>query len=98
MMPNNCRWTEPKRPALLLQAPTNIHVITRHSELRIEAADSLQRRHAKSHVAPGNMFRLPVCQQDMDRPARRVRDAICDEAITRRRNIRTANSRKVVAR
>src|SRR5436190_19539119 len=94
MMPNNGGRTESKRPAFLLQTPTDIHIIASHSELWIKAANRLQRRHTKSHVAPWNMFRFTVTQQNMDRPARGVRHAISDDAVARRRNIRAANTGK----
>src|SRR5438128_6055487 len=94
MMPNNGGRTESERPAFLLQTPTDIHVIAGHPELRIKAANRLQRRHPKSHIASRNMFCFTVGEQNMDRPARRVGHAISDQAITRRRNIWTANTGK----
>src|ERR1051325_7794039 len=92
MMPNNGGRTESQRPAFLLQAPADINVITRHPELRIKAANRLQRRHTKSHIASWNMFRFTVGQQNMDRPAGSMRDAIRNHTITRRCNIRAANT------
>src|ERR1051325_3662309 len=32
MMPHHRRWTETQRPTTLLQAPADIHVVTRHPE------------------------------------------------------------------
>src|SRR6266446_10312820 len=97
-MPDNGRRTESKGPAFLLQAPTDIHVIASHSELWIKAANRLQGRHTKSHIASRNVFRFTVGQQNMNGPARGVRHTISDQAITRWRNIGTANTGKSLPR
>jgi len=67
MMPNHGRRTETQRPSLLLQPPTNIHVVARHPELRIKPSDSLEARLAERHVAARDVFRFPIRKQNVRR-------------------------------
>ena len=97
MMPDDGRGTEAERPPLLLQPPTDVHVIARRVELRIEAADGLQRGDPKGHVAAGNVFGLAIGQQHMDRPPRGMGHAIGNQTIAGRRDIWAADASKVLA-
>src|SRR5438309_3626883 len=72
MMPDHRRGIEPQRPTLLLQAPADIHVVTRDAKLRVKSANRLQTRPAERHVAAGNVFRFAIRKQDMRGAARRV--------------------------
>src|SRR5882672_6467787 len=95
-MPDNRRWTEAQCPAFLLQSPTDVHVIPRHAELRVETADGLERRNSKRHVAPRDVLRLAMRQQHVDRPAGRMGNAIGYQSVAGRRNVRTTHARETL--
>src|SRR5215831_16360348 len=66
MMPDHSSGVEPHRPALSLQPPTNVDVITCDTELRVKSADRLEGSFAERHVAAGNVLCLLVGKEDMD--------------------------------
>ena len=47
MMPDHCGRTETEGPAVLLQAPADIHIVAGDAELRVESADRLETRSAE---------------------------------------------------
>ena len=55
-----------------------------HAELRVEAADLLERLTAEGHVAPREVLGLAVGEQHVDRAAGRLGDAARDGAVVRR--------------
>ena len=95
MVPNDRRWSETQRPTLLLQAPTDVYVVSCNSKTPIKATNRLQLFQAISHVAAWNMFSDFVRQKDMNRPSGRMRDGLCGKAIIRRRNVRPPNPNMV---
>src|SRR5262245_28648058 len=93
MVPNHRTGAISQSPSLLLKSPADIHIISSNAELRIESAYGFQRRFAESHIAAGDMFRLAIGQENVNRIAWRVSDALCYETITRRGDIGTAHTR-----
>ncbi len=69
MMPDRRGRMEADRPAAFLQAPADVHVVTRHSELQVEAPDRLEARFAERHVAAGDVFGFAIGEQDVHRTA-----------------------------
>ena len=92
MMPDHRRRTEAQCPPLLLQTPTHIHVVPGEAELGIEPSDRLKARFAKRHVAPRDMFRLPIRKQHVCGAAGRVGDALGNGTVGRWRDVGAANS------
>ena len=91
MMPDHRRGIEPQRPTLLLQAPTDINVVTRDAELRIKSANRREARLAERHVTAGNVFRLAIGKQHVRGAAGRVGDAFGDGPIRRWRDVGSAD-------
>src|SRR5881394_27390 len=81
MMPDHGSRAEPQRPAVLLQAPTDIDVIAGRMKLRIETADGLEGDPAERHVAAGNVFGLLTGEQNVDGSAGSMRHALGDEPV-----------------
>src|SRR5438034_2340566 len=69
MVPHDRSWTEAELPTRLLQLPAHVHIVASDAELRIEAADRLQRRFPEGHVAARDVLRLPVGEDDVRRAA-----------------------------
>src|SRR5207237_9654435 len=65
MVPDDRRGIEHQRPTLLLQTPTDIHVVTGDAKLRVKSANRLQARLAERHIAARNVFRLAIGKQDV---------------------------------
>ena len=74
-MPDERRGTEAQRKARFQRAPADIDVVAGGGELRVEAADPLEHRLAKYHVAAGQMFGAVFRGQDLAGRAGRGRDA-----------------------
>src|SRR5260370_41964494 len=92
-MPDHGRRTEAQCSALLLQAPTQVYIVARDAELRIESADCLNCQPSEGHVAPRYVLRNLIRKQDVYRPPRCVRHAIGNSSVTARGNIGTADPR-----
>src|SRR5215211_6446756 len=90
VMPHQCSGAKTDGPALGLQPPADVHIITRHAKLRIESSDCLKLRFTERHIAPGNMFGNLVCQHNMNRSSRGIRHAFCDGSIAWRLKVWTS--------
>ena len=73
------RWCQTTAPGLKAiwppasqQPPADVDVVAGLAELRVEAADLLQRALAERHVAAGDVLGVAIADQDVRRPARRV--------------------------
>src|SRR5215217_4797954 len=64
VVPNHRRRAEAKSPPPLLKPPADIHVVARHPESRVEAANRLELIFAKGHIAARNVLGYFVRQQD----------------------------------
>jgi hypothetical protein len=84
MVPDHSRGVETHRPALFLQPPTNINVITRDTKLRVKSTDRLEDSFAERHIAAGNVLRLLVGKEDMDWAAGCIGHTISDRPVARR--------------
>ena len=62
MVPNHGGGVEAEFPALLLQAPAQIHVVPGNTELRVKASHRGQAAPAKSHIAARQVFGLAIRQ------------------------------------
>src|SRR5262245_38662186 len=82
----------PDAPALLLQAPADVHVVAGDPELGIKAADRQQARLPERHVATGDVLGDLVGEQHVDRPAGRVRHALRHLAVAGWRDVRAADA------
>src|SRR5262249_24776157 len=91
MVPDDGRRADPNAIATREQAPTDIDVISRLREDRIEAADLVERPFAERHVAARNVLRRPVVQHDVRGPARRAIDALGQPWVFRRYRVRPAD-------
>src|SRR5207244_11911088 len=92
MVPYHRRGMEAERPASLLQPPADIQVVAGCSEAWIEAADRLETGLPKRHVAPGDVLRLAIGEQDVHRPAGRPCDAFGDPAVPGRSDVRPTHA------
>ena len=84
MVPDHGRGVETHRPALFLQPPANIDVITRDTKLRVKSADRLEGSFAERHIAAGNVLRLLIGKEDMDWAAGCIGHTISDRSVARR--------------
>src|SRR5919204_2744455 len=76
VVPDHSSGAEPERPATLLQAPADVHIVAGDAVAGIKPPDRLQGLLAEGHIAARNMLRLAVREQDMRRPPWRVGDAV----------------------
>ena len=90
-MPDDCRGVKAERVTALLEPPADVDVVSCGPKLRIEAVDLEQRLPAVGHVAAGDVLGLGVRDENVDRPARRIRDAGGDRAVVGRRQVRAAD-------
>ena len=95
MVPDDCSGAEPQAPATLPQPPADVHIIARHTELRIKAAHGLEAGFSKRHVAAWNMFRLRIRKEHVSGPARGARDRAGNRPIIWKRNVRTTDAHVV---
>src|SRR5579862_8253362 len=86
VVPHHGSRTKSELPTPLLEAPTDIHIISCNTEPFVETSYLQQRGFAESHVASRNVFCFAISQQHMDGPAGRVAHALF-YPVTRRRNI-----------
>ncbi len=94
IMPDETGRTEANFAAGLFQTPAKIHIVSGLPENRIEPVDLFQRPLVKSHVATGNVLRLPVGQHYMSRAAGRSHHRAGNQRIFGRQKIRPANADK----
>ena len=66
MVPDHGCGMESQCPAVLLQPPAHIDVVTSNAELRIKPPYGLEGSLPKRHVTARNVLRLLVREQDMD--------------------------------
>src|SRR5215207_6678844 len=66
VVPDQRRRIEAEGPPPLLESPADIHVVTRHPESRVEAADRLELVFPEGHIAARNVFGYIVRQQEVD--------------------------------
>ena len=69
MMPDHRGRVEADRPAALVQAPADVHVVTRHAELEVEASDRREALLAERHVAAGDVLGFAIGEQYVHRTA-----------------------------
>jgi hypothetical protein len=70
--------------------PADIHVVAGYPEPLVETTDGIEDVPAHGHVAAGNVLRLAVRDEHMDRPAGGAGDAIGNPSL-RRRDVRPAH-------
>jgi hypothetical protein len=90
MMPNHGRRAKSENQSSLLQPPADVNVITCYSKLGIESTDRLKRSFTERHITARNMLGLAIRKENVNRPAGRIRYAIGNWTISRRRKVRTA--------
>ena len=90
VVPDHGRWAEAQPAATLLQAPAEIHVVTRHAQLRIETAHGLKPGFPEGHVATRNVLRLAVGEEHVRGSAGGVRDTAGNRSVVRKRDVRAA--------
>src|SRR5947209_1645748 len=82
----------PDDPAPVADPPAHVDVVARAPEPRVESADRLERVFPERHVAPRDVLRDGVGNQDRVRAARGVRDGIRPPTIVRGREVRSSDS------
>ena len=92
MMPIHRAGVKPDASAARLQSPADVDVVAGRAIARIESADRLQCRSPERHVASGNVLGFGIGNQHVHRPTGRIRDAIGDRPVARRRDIRAADT------
>ena len=92
MMPHHGRGAKPNGPALLLQAPADIHIITSRTKLGIKPRNGLQGCFAKRHITSRDMLCLRIGEEHMHGTTRGIRHTVGYRTVPRRRQIRSANA------
>ena len=87
MMPDQGRRVEAHRPASLLQAPAEVHIIAGDGEPAVESADGLQAGLSNGHVAARNVLRHAVGKEHVRRTSRGAGDTIRDRPVIRWGNV-----------
>src|SRR5438034_10461616 len=96
-MPDDCCWAESNDPAVLLNSPAKIDVITSFMVFGIEAADAFKRPSIERHVTAGNVLCDYVGKQDMAGSTRGCCDTGLDPILRRWRDVRSTHSRIIAA-
>src|SRR5213083_2784701 len=78
MVPDHGRRAEPQRLAALPQPPAQVDVVSSDAELGIEAAHRLEADPADGHVAPGNVLRFLIGNENVSGIARCIGNAFGD--------------------
>src|SRR5438128_12419095 len=92
-MPDHSRRMESQCPALLLQPPAHIDVVTGNTKLRIKPPYGLEGGLPKRHVAARNVLRLLVREQHVDWATGCVSNTIGNRAVASGGEVWPANSR-----
>src|SRR6185503_20158514 len=82
-MPHHCRRTESKYTAVLLNSPTEIHIIASHAIRRVTATDIEQHVSSEGHVATRYVFGNAIREQNMNRSTWRVCDTVSNPTVVR---------------
>src|SRR5215471_11888340 len=92
MMPHDSTWAECDSSAPKKQLPTDIDVIPGDSVLWIEGTEFQKCLFSECHIATGHMLGQFVFEENMSGISRRMVDALCEKAVLRRNQIRSANT------
>ncbi len=90
-MPDHRRRSKADRPAVILNAPTNVNVIAGNAHLGIETADLQQCLPAECHVAARHVLCDLIRQQNMGWTAWRPCNAVGNHSAVWRSNVRSAD-------
>src|ERR1017187_3978696 len=91
VMPDKARVGKRDLAAALEQAPTNVHVVARRAKLCVEPVGLIERPFPESHIAAGDVLRVPVVKHHVRRTTRRNCDTAGDGTVLGWWKIVTAN-------